>query len=125
MRESQPSPGDERQDPFLKLAFGLWSPFMALGAQWNSRVVEQCASLSGEWQAFVERRLKQDLKLGQHLAAAKDQEEIWDLCVDFWQRARDEYAHEYALLSKLTGQVLVTGIEAAQRTPAKAALLKQ
>ena len=124
MRESRRRPDDERQDPFLQLALDLWSPFMALGAEWNSRVVEQCASLNGEWQAFVKRRLKEDFKLGQHLAAANDPEEIWKLYVDFWQKARNEYAHECALLSKLAGHVLVSGIEAAQRSPEKAALLQ-
>lgn len=121
---SQRRQDDERQDPFLKLALGLWSPFLAFSAEWNSQVVEQYASLKGEWQAFVNRRLKQDFKLGQHLATARDQEELWKLCVDFWQKARNEYAHECALLSKLAVHVLQSGIEAAQRSPEKALLLK-
>ncbi len=113
---------DERGDPFLHLPFDWWNPVMALGTEWNSRVVEQCASVSSEWQTFVKRRLKEDLKLGQHLASARDPEEMWKIYVDFWQKARDEYAHEFAVLSKIAGSVLESGIEAVRRSPEKSAL---
>lgn len=112
---------DESRDAAL-LPFDLWNPVVAFGTEWNSRFVEQWASMSGEWQAFVKRRLKEDLKLGQHLAAAKGAEEMWKIYIDFWQKALREYAHEFALLSKKAGSVLETGIEAAQRSAEQSAM---
>lgn len=113
---------DDRSRYIAPLPFDLWNPLVAFGAEWNSRFVEQWASISSEWQAFVQRRLKEDLKLGQHLVAASDAEEMWKIYIDFWQRAQQEYVHEFALLSKKAGSVLETGIKSVQRSAEQSAI---
>lgn len=112
---------DEGRDTAL-LPFDLWNPLMVFGAEWNSRLVEQWASMSGEWQAFVKRRLKEDLELGKHLAAARGAEEMCKVYIDFWQKAQQEYAHEFALLSRKAGSVLETGLEAMRRSTEQPAM---
>ncbi len=49
-----------------------------------------------EWQDFLTRRFKQDLALLQRLAATKSPGEIAAAYVEFWQKAYDDYAKEYA-----------------------------
>jgi hypothetical protein len=58
-------------------------------------------ALNNEWLAFVNRRLKEDFALPQHLVTCKGPEEMWRVYVEFLQKAVDDYQNEFAELAKL------------------------
>ena len=134
MRE--PSKGYQRRyaedaDPSLATAWNWWGPTMASTTDWNAKVQENCIAFSEEWQDFVSRRIKEDLGLAQRLANARAPDAVWNAYAKFWQKAADDYAHEYGILAKLTGDIISAGMTAAQctiedavagaQTPSKAA----
>jgi hypothetical protein len=92
----------------------LWSPVLACGAEWNAKLHEGFTALSCEWQEFVSRRLQDDLGLVRVVSSSQSSEEAWIACVKFWQKAADDYALEFAAISKLTGQIFTSGIDAVQ-----------
>ena len=54
-----------------------------------------------QWQAFLGRRVNQDLRLFQELCAAKSPDDVlraWSL---FWQQAAADYGEEYSAMAKL------------------------
>jgi hypothetical protein len=89
---------------------------MASTTDWNVKVQENCVAFSEEWQDFVSRRIKEDLGLAQRLASARAPDAVWNAYGGFWQKAADDYAHEYAIMAKLTSDIISSGMTAAQHT---------
>jgi hypothetical protein len=75
---------------------------------------EGFAMLGGEWLDFVNRRLKEDLKLPQRMCACRTPEEVRDTYASFWRQAVDDYQKEFALLSRLGSGLVSTSLTAAQ-----------
>ena len=89
------------------IAFNAWAPALA--------------NLGAEWQEFVSRRMQDDLGLLQQLASPQSPEQAWTAYVKFWQKAAEDYAREFATMSRLTGELVsssVSGLQ--QRTEAAA-----
>jgi len=72
----------------------------------NSRMHDSFVAMSDEWQAFIGRRMKQDLHLWQDLAGAKTPDAIWSAYAGFWQKAVEDYWQEYAAFTKLSGSLV-------------------
>ena len=69
---------------------------------------------NSEWLNFVTRRLGEDLSLAQHLAASKSPADIWTAYSEFWTKASDDYAKEFATMIKLAGGSMNNSIVAMQ-----------
>ena len=82
--------------------FGSWQPNMG----WWTTANNSFVSISTEWQAFVGRRVKENLHLWQELAGAKTPQAIWAAYSDFWQKAVEDYWNEYASFTKSSGTSL-------------------
>jgi hypothetical protein len=113
--------------PFMQ-PFGLEAfmelnrPALAAMAQMNGKVYENIASMNKSWVAFVNRRLKEDLAVPQHLVACKTVQEMYGVCADFFQTAVADYQAELEEMSKLgkslaeeTASALQSRAEEAQR----------
>jgi hypothetical protein len=92
----------------------FWGAALAGTVRWNGRMYEGWAMLGTEWLDFVNRRLKEDLRLPQRMCACRSPEEVRDTYVSFWRQAADDYQKEFALLSRLGSGLLTTSLSAAQ-----------
>jgi hypothetical protein len=96
---------DAGSPPFM--LFGLDAimelnrPALAAIAQMNGKVYENIASMNKSWVAFVNRRLKEDLSVPQHLAACKTVQDMYGVYADFFQTAVADYQAEFEEMSKL------------------------
>src|SRR5262245_16076000 len=79
----------------------LWGATLAGAAKWNGKMYEGMAMLGSEWLDFVNRRLKEDLRLPQRVFACRTPEQLRDTYAAFWRQAADDYQKELALLSRL------------------------
>lgn len=97
-------------------AFGteLWGAALAGTITLNGKMYEGWATLGSEWLDFVNRRLKEDLRLPARLCACRSPEEVRDAYAAFWLKAADDYQKEFALLSRLGSSLVTTGLTAAQ-----------
>jgi hypothetical protein len=113
-RRSARSGGDGSPFPIPAAAFGLWGPAVVGAARANGKMYEGLATLGTEWLDFVNRRLKEDLKLPQLLCACRSPEETRDIYVAFWQRAMDDYQKELTVMTRLGSQLVNNSMAAAQ-----------
>jgi hypothetical protein len=95
-------------------AVDLWSPALSCGAEWNAKLHEGFSALGCEWQEFVSRRLQDDLGFVRVVSSSQSPEQAWGAYVKFWQKATEDYAREFATMSKLTGQIITSGIDTMQ-----------
>lgn len=100
--------------PMPALGAELWGAALAGTVRWNGKMYEGFAMLGGEWLDFVNRRLKEDLKLPQRMCACRTPEEVRDTYASFWRQAVDDYQKEFALLSRLGSGLVSTSLTAAQ-----------
>jgi hypothetical protein len=119
MHGKVPNP-EESADLFWPAALNWW-PSMACGTEWNTKLQESYLSLSDEWQGFLGRRTKEDLRLLQQLASAKVPLEMWSFYVGFWQQAVEDYWHEYASMAKLASGLINSSMAVTQQTFEQAA----
>lgn len=82
-----------------------WDWFKVANAQLHDGFV----AASDEWQAFVSRRVEEDLHLWQELARARAPEALWSAYREFWQKAFEDYWNEYLTLSQLYAKVVTSG----------------
>jgi hypothetical protein len=92
----------------------LWGAVLAGTVKWNGKMYEGYATLGSEWLDFVNRRLKEDLKLPQRVCACRTPEEVRDTYTGFGRQAVDDYQKELALLSRLGSGFLSNSLTAAQ-----------
>ncbi|NJO31871.1 MAG: hypothetical protein HC869_00770 [Rhodospirillales bacterium] len=96
------------------LVWNWLNPAMGAQAAYNTKLHGAIVVISSEWQTFVGQRLNEDLHLMRELGAAKTPEQIWTTSARFWQKAAEDYAHEYATMAKLVGDCAIGGVSAAQ-----------
>jgi hypothetical protein len=98
---------DQTPNLFLgpALALAMWNPFLAGATKWNGEAHDGFATLVGEWQDFLGRRLKEDLALVQRLTGCSSPDQIWAAYADFWQKAAADYGCECVTMSKLAAGV--------------------
>ena len=95
--------------PFPGLPINLWSPAIAGCVEWNAAFHEGIATLSGEWQDFLSRRMKEDFALLQRVGASKSPEQVWSAYFAFWQKAAEDYSHEFARAANFTAGLMNWG----------------
>ena len=81
---------------------GFWQPNIDWWAFANSHLNNSFIGVSNEWQAFIVRRVQEDLHLWQDLANAKTPQAFWTAFISFWQRAVEDYWTEYATFAKMS-----------------------
>ncbi len=120
----KPATGERASDQLRLMAFEFppWPiGFWGLGALdeigWNGKVFEGLARLGTEWVDFVNRRLKEDIKLLPRLAACRCAEEVSDAYAEFWRNLGEDYSKELAVLSRLSGDVATNAFPANGRKP--------
>ncbi len=120
-RSSTSHKGQPERSAASAAAWMWWGPAMAVGAEWNTKWRESCVALSGERQDFVSRRAKEDLELLRSVASAQTPEAAWSAYAKFWQKAAEDYTHQYAAMARLAGDFVSSGMTAAQHTLEEAA----
>ncbi|HEX2335394.1 MAG TPA: phasin family protein [Hyphomicrobiaceae bacterium] len=78
----------------------------------NARLHDGFVAVSEEWQAFVGRRVEEDLHLWQALTGAKAPEALWSAYTKFWQKTFEDYRNEYLTLSRLYAGAITSGTPA-------------
>lgn len=106
-------PQQSEQMPW-PLAWSWWNPAMGAQAAYNTKLHETFLALSDEWQTFVGQRVKEDLHLLQQVGTARTPEQIWMIYTKFWQKAVEDYAHEYAAIVRAAGNCVISGVSAAE-----------
>ena len=90
-----------------------WHPVVMAVTKTNDCLAEGFATVFGEWQTFLGRRVQQDVLLWQNAAKSASPRDVVAAQADFWQEAIADYWQEYATMSKLlagiTGNVNVPG----------------
>lgn len=92
-----------------------WIPAMAFPTSWNAKLHESFLAFSDEWQAFVRRRINEDFRLLQRVGTVGNVEQLVGIYGKFWQQAIEDYAHEYAAITKLAGVGIMPDKSASQR----------
>jgi|SRR5262245_27570333 len=98
----------------LDHGFVLWQPDWDWLQVANARLHDGFVATSAEWQAFVSRRVEEDLHLWEELAAAKAPEALWSAYREFWLKAFEDYWNEYLTLGQLYAKVATSGTTASQ-----------
>ena len=107
--------------PTPVLALTMWNPFLAGAVRWNGKAHDGFATLVGEWQNFVGRRLREDLALVQRLVECNSPDQIWAAYAEFWQKAAEDYGCECVTMSKLAAGVTNKTLRATQSATEEAA----
>jgi hypothetical protein len=76
-------------------------PALTAMAQMNGKVYDGLATMNKNWVAFINRRLKEDLAMPQHLAACKTVQDMYGVYAEFFQTACSDYQSEFEQMSKL------------------------
>jgi len=78
-------------------------PWQSFSDWWtpNSKAHQTCIDLSVEWQAFIGRRINQDLHLFRELCAAGSPNDALHAWSVFWRQAVLDYGEEYSAIAKL------------------------
>lgn len=93
--------------PPMTLPFGfdalmeLNRPALSALAQVNGKVYDNIAAINKNWVAFLNRRLKEDLAVPQHLAGCKTVQEMYGVYAEFFQNAYADYQSELEQMTKL------------------------
>jgi hypothetical protein len=96
-------------------------PALNAVAQMNGKVYENIAAINKKWAAFVNRRLKEDLAVPQHLAACKTVQEVYSVYADFFQTAYSDYQSEFEQIGKLGKSLADETLQAMQSRAEEAA----
>jgi hypothetical protein len=97
------------------LPLDMWGPAFAGCAQWNAKLQEGFAALGSEWQEFLSRRMTEDVGVLQVMGHVQSPDQLWGAYVKFWQKAGEDYAREFAVMSQLTTG-LMSGTMAAMQS---------
>ncbi|HEX5999617.1 MAG TPA: hypothetical protein VFZ16_09505 [Hyphomicrobiaceae bacterium] len=92
----------------------LWGPALAGAVKWNGKMYEGLALMGSEWLDFVNRRLKEDLKLPQLVCACSSPEEMRDIYAGFWNQAVDDYQREMVVMARLSSGFVTNSLAAAR-----------
>ena len=67
----------------------------------NGKVYDGIAAMNKNWVAFVNRRLKEDFAMPQHLAQCKTVRDMYGVYADFFQNAVADYQAEVEQITKI------------------------
>ena len=101
--------------PLSGFPINIWWPALACCTEWNASVHEGIATLSGEWQDFANRRMKEDFALLQRVSASRSPEQVWAAYIAFWQKAAADYSQEFGRTAKLADGLTSRSMVAMQR----------
>ena len=104
----------EMQQLAWPLTWSWLNPIMGAQAAYSAKLHEAFLAMSNEWQTFVSQRTREDLHLMREIGAAKTPEQFWTISAKFWQKAAEDYAHEYASIAKLAGGCVICGMSVAE-----------
>jgi len=90
-------------DKLQNQGLAIWQPDFSWWTSATSGMHNSFIAMSDEWQAFMGRRVREDLHLCQELAGAKTPEAMWSAYMSFWQKAVEDYCREYATFTTLSG----------------------
>lgn len=76
-------------------------PALSAMAEVNGKVFENIAAINKNWVSFLNRRLKEDLAIPQHLAGCKTVQDMYGVYTEFFQNAVADYQSEFEQMSKL------------------------
>jgi Phasin protein len=76
-------------------------PALTALAQMNGKVYDGIAAMNKNWVAFVNRRLKEDFAVPQHLAQCKTVRDMYGVYADFFQNAVADYQAEVEQMTKI------------------------
>ena len=105
--------------PFgLEALMEMNRPALTAVAQVNDKVYENLAAMNKSWVEFVNRRLKEDLRIPSQLATCKSVQDVYGLYSEYLQTAMSDYRAEMEEIGKL-GKTLADGtLEAMQQASA-------
>ena len=89
-------------------------PALNAMAQMNGKVYDGIATMNKNWVAFVNRRLKEDLAMPQHLAACKTVQDMYGVYAEFIQNACSDYQSEFEQMTKLGKSLADDTVQAIQ-----------
>ena len=98
------------------MGMNWWTPVTAWQTAHSVNLQKTVVTLASEWQAFVGRRMKEDVSLLQQLGAVRSPDQLWKLYATFWQNAAADYAQEYVRLAKLAGTCAMSGAAVANES---------
>ena len=87
--------------PWLTNPVDLWSPFLNSMQSWSGTMAPKVTTLSTEWMAFVQRRVKEDFALPQHLVTCKAPGEVVQTYADFFRKAMEDYQRQFEEMARL------------------------
>ncbi|HJZ31597.1 MAG TPA: phasin family protein [Hyphomicrobiaceae bacterium] len=97
-------------------------PALTAMAQVNGKVYDNLAAMNRNWVTFINRRLKEELAMPQHLAGCKTVQDMYGVYSEFFQTAVADYQSEFEQMTKLgkslaedTAQIMQTRLDEAQR----------
>ena len=98
------------QKSWSPLPWNWWSPIIgARAADYEAKLHETFNALSIEWQAFIAKRVKEDLRALRQITSANSPEQIWTTSTRFWKKAAEDYALEYAAIVRLASDCVIPG----------------
>ena len=71
-----------------------------LTAATNAQAIGELGGIAAEWQAFVGRRLNEDVALLQRLTRTTGPDQVIAAYADFWRKAGEDYGNEIATMTK-------------------------
>src|SRR5262245_2688111 len=77
----------------------MWNPFLA-GAL-NTQALGELSTITDEWQAFVGRRMKEDVALLHRLTRSTTPDQVLAAYAEFWRKAGEDYGKEITTMTKL------------------------
>jgi hypothetical protein len=91
--------------PWSAASLELWAPFFNGLRALNGSYGATMTAIGGEWSTFIDRRLKEDFALPQHLANCTCPDDAWRVYASFYQKAIDDYQKEFAELARIGGEL--------------------
>lgn len=85
-------------EPFGQMQTDALAKMLGLSASW----LETMNEMGAEWQAFVARRIDEDVKTQQKILHCKTQSELRDVQVEFMKKAVEQYHAETGKLVEMS-----------------------
>jgi hypothetical protein len=91
--------------PWPAASMELWAPFFNGLRALNGGYGATIKAIGSEWSTFIDRRLREDFALPQHLAGCTCPDDAWRIYASFCQKAIDDYQKEFAELARISGEL--------------------
>jgi len=101
-------------------AFAMLNPFLVGTLRCSAQANEDFTAIANEWQAFVGRRLKEDLDLLQRLSNSRTPDQVMTAYGEFWRKAAEDYGKETSTMFELMNGAATKTVAAAQSATVKA-----